>query len=88
MGPKWAQRVPDGAQVDAERSPNGAKWSLNGKQNRYEDPPKVNCSIQLIAHGLHMHFDMVLERKNDPKLVWTPEKFVLSIVTTKHLDVF
>ena len=32
-------------------------------KNRYEDPSKVNCSIHLIADGLHVHFDVVLEEK-------------------------
>jgi len=57
-----------------------SKWSPNGQQNRYEDPSKVNCSIHLIAPGLHVHFDMVLERKNGPKLVLIPDQCTLSIV--------
>ena len=51
-----------------------SKWSPNGQQNRYEDPSKVNCSIHLIAHGLHVHFDMVFDRKNGPKLVLIPDQ--------------
>ena len=64
-----------------------SKWNPNGQQNRYEDRSKVNCSIHLIAHGLHVHFDMVFERKNGPKLVLIPDQCALSIVATKNRDV-
>ncbi len=64
-----------------------SRWSPNGQQNRYEDPSKVNCSIHLIAHGLHEHFDIVHERKNGPELVLIPDQCALSIVATKNRDV-
>ena len=79
MGPNGAQIDLNGAQIDS-------KWSPNGPKNRHEDPSKVNCSIHLIAHGLHVHFDVVLERKNDPELVLIPDQCALSIVATKNRD--
>ena len=76
----------NGAQIDLNGAQMDAKWSLKGQQNRYEDPSKVNCSIHLIAHGLHVHFDMVLERKNGPTLVIIPDQCALSIVATQNRD--
>ena len=45
----------------------------------YEVPPKVNCSIRLIAHGPQVHFDTVSEKRKVPKSALIPEKRVLSI---------
>ena len=92
MGTRWTLRRPNGfkyglsktkvrsneAQIDFNGAQIDSKWSPNGQQNRYEDPSKVNCSIHLIAHGLHVHFDMVFERKNGPKLVLIPDRFPAS----------
>ena len=78
---------PNGAQIDLKGAQIDSKWSPNGQTNRYEDPSKVNCSIHLIAHGLRVHFDMVFERKNGPKLVLIPDQCALSIVATKNRDV-
>ena len=78
---------PNGAQIDLNGAQIDSKWSPNGQQNRYEDPSKVNCSIHLIAHGLHVHLDMVFERKNGPKLVLIPDQCAHSIVATKNRDV-
>ena len=78
---------PNGAQIDLNGAQIDSKWSPNGPTNRYEDPSKVNCSIHLIAHGLHVHFDVVLERKNDPELVLIPDQCALSIVATKNRGV-
>ena len=64
-----------------------SKWSPNGQQNRYEDPSKVNCSFHLIAHGLHVHFGMVFERKKSPKFVLILDQCALSIVAIKNRDV-
>ena len=77
---------PNGAQIDLNGAQIDSKWSPNGQTNRYEDPSKVNCPIHLIAHGLHVHFDVVLERKNDPKLVLIPDQCALSIVATQNRD--
>ena len=77
---------PNGAQIDLNGAQIDSKWRPNGPKNRYEDLSKVNCSIHLIAHGLHVHFDVVLERKNDPELVLIPDQCALSIVATKNRD--
>ena len=77
---------PNGAQIDLNGAQIDSKWSLNGQKSRYGDPSKVNCPIHLIAHGLHVHFDVVLERKNDPKLVLIPDQCAHSIVATQNRD--
>ena len=78
--------TPNGAQIDLNGAQIDSKWSPNGQTNRYEDPSKVNGPIHLIAHGLHVHFDVVLERKNGPKLVLIPDQCALSIVATQNRD--
>ena len=58
-----------------------------GNKIAYEDSSKVNCSVHLIAHGMHVHFDMVFGRKKGSKFVLIPDQCALSIVATKNRDI-